>query len=667
MAEKRPVRILREDVARRIAAGEVIDRPAAIVRELMDNAVDSGADSISVEIAGGGIDLVKVSDNGSGMTRDDLENCANPHATSKIVDAEDLSRLQTLGFRGEALASIAAVGRLEIASGNLKMSMSNSSPRRIETTALFQDGKGTCVSSRELFADFPARRVFLKRPASETMMCREIFVEKAIARPDIAFRLTVDGSVRLNLPAGATMTQRFVSALQTRENASLIHELSASGKEPDGRHEWSFRLLIGDPAIRRNDRRSIFIYVNGRRVQEFALLQAIEFGCQGFFPNGTHPVAALFATVDPSLVDFNIHPAKKEVKFRDMTAIHHGVSSSIKNFLRALTSKSMKDDGSDYDQGILPAGFDLEEENEEKRKEKAEEVEAAAGSEDAGEDGRIGKEGAQGRFFVFGRDSVQKSASERAAQPQTAVKARQTPQAASLKVADSGIPAQNAKSDLRSKFMAFDTSIEKRMAKAELFDDKELETADTDKAKGIRYIGRTMETFIIVERRNILYMVDQHAAHERMIFDRMMEGRDEGNYVQPLLIPYTIEVDDEGEEKYLESLLEKLKEIGFEGKNTGNGVFEFNTVPSRWNGTQKDFKDAILEEKAGPERIMYKIYATAACRRAVMQGMPLDDKTAEELAVNALSLPDPHCPHGRPIWFSMTKDQMFARVRRTEN
>ena len=165
MAERRPVRILREDVARRIAAGEVIDRPAAILRELLDNAVDSGAKSINVEIADGGISLVKVSDDGSGMTRDDLENCANPHATSKIIDAEDLTRLSTLGFRGEALASIAAVSTLEISSGNMKMSMSNSKPRKIETAALFQDGKGTCVSSKDLFSDFPARRVFLKRPA----------------------------------------------------------------------------------------------------------------------------------------------------------------------------------------------------------------------------------------------------------------------------------------------------------------------------------------------------------------------------------------------------------------------------------------------------------------------------------------------------------------------
>lgn len=673
MADRRPVRVLREDVARRIAAGEVIDRPAAIVRELMDNAVDSGANSISVEIEGGGIGLVKVSDNGSGMTRDDLENCARAHATSKITDAEDLSKITTLGFRGEALASIAAVGTLEIASGNLKMSMSNSSQRKIETTSLFQGGKGTSVASRDLFSDFPARRVFLKRPSSETMMCREIFVEKSLARPDISFRLTVDGSMRMNLPAGVTLTQRFASALETRENATLLHEISSSGREPDGKHEWSFRLVIGDPSIRRNDRRSIFIYVNGRRVQEFALLQAIEYGCQGFFPNGTHPVAALFATVDPSLVDFNIHPAKKEVKFRDITSLHHGLSSSIKEFLRLLTASSMKNDGGEEDgtEGILPAGFDKEEE---------------AGNEEGGT-AEPKQEFLADRNFGFGKDSVHRIASNKASSKNeqeknqkdvgTAKSVEEEYAAGTGKVADIELAAEGfgtrKKFDMRSKFMSFDTSMEKRAARNEpekLFTDAELDNAENGKGGRIKFIGRTMETFILVEKRGVLYFVDQHAAHERLIFDKMMSGK-EGNcgmdYAQQLLIPYTIETDDENEEKYLESLLGKLSEIGFSGKNMGGGVFEFSTVPSRWNGTQRDLKEALLEDKEGPERIMYKIYATAACRRAVMQGMPLDDKTAEEIAESALSLPDPHCPHGRPIWFTMTKEQMFARVRRTES
>ena len=180
MSERRPVRALSVDVARKIAAGEVIDRPAAIVRELLDNAVDSGADSINVEIAGGGIEKIRIADNGAGMTLDDLKNCARPHCTSKIAESEDLLNLTTLGFRGEALASIAAVARLSIMSGTNKMRASITEDHLIETIPPVQDGKGTIVMSEGLFENFPARRNFLKRPSSETMMCREVFIEKSL-------------------------------------------------------------------------------------------------------------------------------------------------------------------------------------------------------------------------------------------------------------------------------------------------------------------------------------------------------------------------------------------------------------------------------------------------------------------------------------------------------
>ena len=190
MADHRPVRQLSVDVARKIAAGEVIDRPQAIVRELMDNAVDSGADKITVEITGGGIEKIRISDNGSGMTKEDLKACARPHCTSKISDSEDLLNLTTLGFRGEALSSIAAVSRLSIASGTYKMRASITEDHIIEPIPPVQDGHGTIVTSEGLFENFPARRVFLKRPSSETMMCRDTFVEKSIPRPDISFRLS---------------------------------------------------------------------------------------------------------------------------------------------------------------------------------------------------------------------------------------------------------------------------------------------------------------------------------------------------------------------------------------------------------------------------------------------------------------------------------------------
>lgn len=610
-AKRRPVRVLREDVARRIAAGEVIDRPAAIVRELMDNAVDSGAGSVSVEIRGGGITLVKVTDDGFGMDRDDLENCATPHATSKIVEADDLSTLSTLGFRGEALASIAAVSSLSVLSGNLKMSISNGGPRKIEGAAQFQGGKGTCVSASDLFSDFPPRRKFLKRPASETMACREIFVEKAMARPDISFRLTVDGEIRLDLPKTEKISKRLSDALEMREKSSSLHEISAGGREGDGKTPWSATIVLGEPSVRRGDRRSIFVYVNGRRIQEYSLIQAIEYGCQGFFPNGTHPVAALFASVDPALVDFNIHPAKREAKFKDISSLHHGVSVAVRSFYRSLSIPGAEEKA----EGVLARNSAA--------------VEFSRNHE---------VQNSEVREKFIGQFAGEKRG---------------------LKVADGG---------LSSRFLKFDTSREKMSADLPRTGESENRLFGGENPaspKNFRYVGRAMETFIMAEKGGILYFIDQHAAHERMIFDEMME-KSAGRGRQELLIPYTIETSDEASEKYVEGLLQRLDESGFSGKKRESGTFEFSTVPAYWKGTQEDLRAALLDDMAEPERILYKIFASCACRRAVMQGTEISDDTAKKIAGAALDLPDPHCPHGRPVWFTMTKEQMFSRVRRTE-
>ena len=272
MSEQRPVRTLNPEVARKIAAGEVIDRPNAIIRELMDNAIDAGATSITVEISGGGIDKIRIIDNGSGMTKDDLQNCARPHATSKIESEVDLMNLSTLGFRGEALASIAAVARLSIQSGGYKMRASITEDHIIEPAAPL---KGTIVQSEGLFENFPARRQFLKRPATEGIMCRNTFVEKALARPDIAFRFVSDGETKLDLPAGQSIKDRFVSANNYSEGTDLFYEFgqSSGGENP----EWSFTVVIGEPAVSRTNKKDIYIYANGRRIQEYSLVQSVEY------------------------------------------------------------------------------------------------------------------------------------------------------------------------------------------------------------------------------------------------------------------------------------------------------------------------------------------------------------------------------------------------------
>ena len=641
---RRAVRQLSADVARKIAAGEVIDRPNAIVRELMDNAVDSGADSISVEISGGGIEKIRISDNGSGMTKEDLSACARPHATSKIVDTADLNNITTLGFRGEALASIAAVSRLSISSGNWRMKASILEDHILEQIPLVQNGEGTIVMSEGLFENYPARRRFLKRPSSENMLCRETFVEKALPRPDIAFRLTTDNSLRLDLPKDVTLTERFVSALELNESTENFAELKACGGT-----EWKFKLVIGEPTVYRSDRRQIFIYINGRRVQEFSLLQAIEYGCQGFFPNGTHPVAALFAEVDPSTVDFNIHPAKKEVRFRDSSALHHGVSSTVKEYFRSYGIKNSQifEDKDNEEQNNVP-GFDFGE---------------TSPSLKVSENHTKTNENSETQFFS--------SLAALALSENSKVQEKNENPAIST-------GPQKTGGDLRSRFFNYDstqtaqkTLYENQSYKndhisensgSKLYEKTEFPQFTKPDSDGFCYIGTVLNCFLVAQVQDTIYFIDQHAAHERIIFNKLLSGKTE---TQALLIPYKITTEDESEEKYLEAALPFLKNAGFTGKNAGEGIFEFSEVPARWKGTQNDLQSALLDKLVKPEDIIYSVAAMTACKAAVKDGYVLYRDAAEELARQALKLPDPHCPHGRPVWTTLTKEQLFARVRRT--
>ncbi len=629
---RRPVRQLSTEVARKIAAGEVIDRPCAIVREFMDNAVDSGANEISVEIAGGGIEKIRISDNGSGMTEEDLSACARPHATSKISQAEDLLNLTTLGFRGEALASVAAVSRLTIMSGTKKMRASITEDHIIETIPPVQNGQGTIVMSEGLFENFPARRQFLKRPASETMMCREIFVEKALPRTDITFRLTIDGQIRYDLPRGVSAADRFTAALELKENPSLFSEVKASGDT------WSFRLIIGEPSVWRNDRKQIFIYVNGRRVQEYSLLQAIEYGCQGFFPNGTHPIAALFVEMDPALVDFNIHPAKKEVRFKDSSELHHGVSSTLRSFFRSYGIKTSR--SQEMESILIADSAQPELLSPEPAKKPDIFTSQASKQSDSFQSSSKGSD-FRARFFDYDR----------------------TP------VAEKAFSSFTHSKFLAEAALSAETALSTESAQAEDFSEKASLSAapsfapEKKDADGFTYIGNTLGTFILVEKDNTLYFIDQHAAHERILFDQILA---KGGEKQPLLIPYVITTDTEEEDAWLSENLSALSDAGFDGKKTGEGRFEFSTAPVRWKGTEKDLHDALLVTQVSVNEIIWKIAAMTACKAAVKDGYVLDKATAAQLAKDALALPDPHCPHGRPVWTTLTKEQLFMKIRRTK-
>lgn len=626
MSQERPVRTLNPEVARKIAAGEVIDRPNAIIRELMDNSIDAGASSITVEISGGGIDKIRIIDDGTGMTQDDLKNCARPHATSKIESEVDLMNLSTLGFRGEALASIAAVARLSIQSGGYKMRASITEDHIIEAAPAL---KGTIVQAEGLFENFPARRQFLKRPATEGIMCRNTFIEKALARPDLAFRFIADGETKLDLPAGQSQKDRFVMANSYSEGPELFYEFrnSSGGENP----EWSFTVVIGEPAVSRTNKKEIFIYANGRRIQEYSLVQAVEYGAQGFFPNGTYPVAAVFAQVRPDLIDFNIHPAKREARFSDISALHHGLSSTIRNFFHQYTYSNFAEDKAADEKRLQE--FDFTAPAYEKHiSYKTSETKAEALSD------------FRSKYLGIKSGGSSYSGSDSGTSSGTSWNSRasSTSTGSTQALAEAALSAASTSSAVPSKDSHF---------------------TPTAPAK-VRYIGPCLGTFLLAEKNNCLYIIDQHAAHERILFDKLMSSQ-AASARQPLLIPYKIKTESKTQDKQLEKLKEELSRIGFETEHTSDGLWEIKTIPDRWTGTEYELRTLLFVKQVEPKEIIRSIAAMTACKAAVKDGYVLDDITAARLVEEAFTLEDPHCPHGRPIYTVISREKLFELVKRT--
>lgn len=647
MSLKNPVKKLDAEVARKIAAGEVIDRPNAIVRELMDNSIDSGAKTITVEISGGGIEKIRIVDDGCGMTKEDLQNCARPHATSKISSEIDLLNLTTLGFRGEALSSIAAVSRLSIISGGWKMRASITEDHILEPQANIT---GTIVQSEGLFENFPARRQFLKRPATEALMCKNTFIEKTLAHPEIAFRFIQDGEIKIDLPQNQSLKERFVMANGFLQYEELFFEISKKSSFSSENCEWSFNVIIGEPAVSRPSKKDIEIFANGRKIQEYSLVQAVEYGCQGFFPNGTYPVAGVFIQIRPDLIDFNIHPAKKEARFYDISDLHHGLSSTIKDFFKKYTYANFSEDKSP-DEIRSQDFFDIYSDN----------IENQNGTKNTytsihyktSETNNAQLSDFRSKYLGIKSQNSQN-------QSQNSYLSRTK----LYDIAQQALDAQNPQSDELNQNLEkkeYDSNdFQNQFSSGETFEQNQQIKIE----EKIKFIGICLGTFLLAEKNNCLYIIDQHAAHERILFDRLMNNQNE-NANQQLLIPYKIRTESKTQDLQLEKLQSRLSLIGFEIQKIEDGYWEVTSIPERWTGSEFDLKQALFVKHVEPEEIIRSIAAMTACKAAVKDGYILDPITAEKLVKQAFTLEDPHCPHGRPIYTVISREKLFELVKRT--
>ncbi len=582
----RRVKILREEVSRKIAAGEVIDRPFSIVRELLDNAIDAGAHSIDVYLEAGGISRVRVVDDGAGMSGEDLALCWRPHATSKIESENDLLSVTSLGFRGEALSSMAVAGRLEIVSAQEGIPAASSvasapgaegfsteTPRahkivvqggKLVTQEDCHGRKGTTAEVSELFFDFPARKKFLKSPSAESGLCRSAFIDRAIAHPSMGFRLFTDGVLKLYLPASSEPER---IALSYGQGGQVIDARMLGTGKADG-NGFRVRVVAGEPALRRRDRKLLQIFVNRRRVPEFSLMQAVEYGFAGYMPGGWFPIAFVFVDIDPALVDFNIHPAKKEVRFRNLPEIHSAVVSATRGMMSGKAPS-------------MPRGAH-----------EAVTTEGFARIENNAPHGPGG--GSGGVLF-----------------PPI------TPQSHGKREESQGPVAS--------------------------------------------FLGQIFGVFLVFQTEGRIVFLDQHAAHEKVIFERLSTKTPAA---QELLLPVYFDVSEE-EDRLLTEKTDALAGIGIGINREGNGSYQIVSLgPDFASMPEGELLRMLKDSIARGEEWKRDLMARAACRLALKEGDPVDAVTASELFKAALSLDNPRCPHGRPIWHEITRDDLYRLVDR---
>lgn len=577
------IQILPPLLAQKIAAGEVIERPQSVVRELLDNAIDSGATSIDLSLEDGGNARIIVQDDGSGMDSENLRLAWLPHATSKIVIESDLYDIRTLGFRGEALSSIAAVSQLVINSTNgndgATLEVHGGGQIRLDP---FQGKTGTRVEVRNLFYNLPARKQFLKRSATESAMCKTVLVDKALAHPGISFRMFNETGMSLFLPAcfgeKAALNRYRAVYPDLIGQSDFFHEIMVRFNEGE------VKLLIGRPEIYQHDRRMIQIFVNRRRINEYSLVQAIEYGFTGFLPGGRFPVAACFLEINPERLDVNIHPAKREVKIRDLQVIHSQIVRSIQNFLRTSV----------HQRQII--------------EQKEIQYQLPNYSEKPGL-----KQGASNQILqtYYHNDAVQPSF------------------------------------DRSQRFEA------STVAESVVVD-------QMSNGPAFRYLGLVFGVFLIVAIDQRLMMLDMHAAHERILYDRFrLDGKR-----QDLLVPIIFNTENGEADKALDGISPELESMGIRVENMQAGQWALSSVPACFAAKTSVITEILESPGLYLENIERSLFATLACRAAIKDGDSIGYEQAIRLIQEAIALPEQRCPHGRPIFFALSKEELFELVGR---
>jgi DNA mismatch repair protein MutL len=600
------IRLLSETVASQVAAGEVVERPASVVKELIENSIDAGARKIDTVIRRGGISLVRVIDDGCGMDRDDGLLSLERHATSKIRSAADLQAVATLGFRGEALPSIASVSRFRLTTREPDALAGTEIVVNGGKIDIVRDGgeaPGTQVEVRSLFYNLPARRKFLRSENTESRNIEHQIHLQAIGHPQIGFSLLRDDRMLFQLPAAATLGDRIrdLYGMELLERLVEINDTASRNIRIGG--------FIGQAGLSRQTRAQQLIFVNGRAIENVLLTAAIREGYHTALMKGQYPVTFLFLELDPAGVDVNVHPAKREVRFRDPTAVREAIVDSIQQTLeRGRVAWQEKFRGP----LIAPEAVPEKEAPDLKlRPEIATPPESHRELPHLGPTVAVVVDPGSGRV------------------PDTAGQAHRLP-----------IPRADSTDDAHALQRS------QQIAAQQQF----------------QIIGVLSKLYVLMENADGLVLVDQHAAHERILFEELRRRMEEqGMPTQKLLLPHTFDVPPRDAD-WIERNISVLQKMGIGIESFGPGTFKIDSLPGFLNVSDPaQFMRKVIDDlksagnSTSPMRLGEEMIAKTVCRHAVKANDPLRYPEIEKLIRDLLECDLPYCcPHGRPTMIQIS-------------
>ena len=642
------ISVLDKNTIDKIAAGEVVERPSSIVKELVENAIDSGASAISVEIKDGGISLVRVTDNGGGINKDEIKTAFLRHATSKITKAKDLFNIHTLGFRGEALSSISGIAKCEVIS---KPSAQLTGVRYVIEGGYevsFEDvgaPVGTTMIVRDVFFNTPARRKFLKSVTTETAYITDLMEKFMLCNLDVSIRYIVNNQTRLQSSGNGDLKE-VIYQIYGREVHKALVEVDHKADD------ISIKGFIAKPEISRSNRNQLIYFVNGRYVKDKHIIKAIEDGYADRMMQHKYPFAVLMIEINTEIVDVNVHPSKMEIRFSEESYIYEKVKEAIESSLKkAYMIREAKID--EEKKSSLKRSFERLPEPFEKNK-------LSLLNKDENRSQITAKETETKEEFL--KDLPQIDLSEKTNYPPDKIQI------------DPEIFRYNV-NHLLERTLLSDSG--KNSEFIEKYEDKkepsfeQLDFMDKKASQKRNIIGQIFDTYWIVEFDKSMYIIDQHAAHEKVLYERFLKQLDNEEIASQIISPAGVISLSSIEADAVEKHLASLRKLGFEIEHFGGREYSISAIPTILPSIDKEvwLKELITEllevdSAKNTESILEKI-ASMSCKAAIKGNQRISYEEARILIDELLELDNPYnCPHGRPTVIQMTKTEIEKKFKR---